>query len=75
MGSAAVVALLLCGFAGAGLMGLVALLVAMNSTLAPSTAFAWGATLGPIGVVTVIVVVTKSKKHVGSTAVMPEVGW
>ena len=62
MSSASIVALLLVGFVGSALMGLVAFLIAAHSPLAASTAFAWGAVLGPIGVVTVIVVVTKAKK-------------
>ena len=62
MAADALFALLLVGIAGASMMGLVAYLVAMHSEIHGRIAFAWGAVLGPVGVVTVIVVVARSRK-------------
>ena len=75
MSSATIVALLLVGFVGSALMGLLAFLIASHSPLAAGTAFAWGAVLGPIGVVTVIVVVAKAKKSLRPSLPQEMVTW
>ncbi len=62
MGDLAIAVVTLAVLAIGLVMGLIAMVIAANSSLDRTVAFGWGAVLGPIGVIVVLVLVNRSHR-------------